>query len=175
MRAFQQTFVFLVLPFMLGIIYLGQKLYKHLGLAALTVVSVLFMALFTNFLPQLTGGVPASLNLNNSGPYYGDHYAHQSDLLAFAWLKNNVPHNAGVRSADYTSAFAHDPHYPFTKTGILPFQVSPNDYVLLQYYQVVKGIVYINVAHNLLPIRLTSQEYANKNLIYTTQDSQIYK
>ena len=174
MRAFQQTFAFLVLPLIVGIFWVGEAL-KRRGTVLVTAMALLMLALFTNFLPQMTGGVRASLNLNNSGPYYGDHYVHKSDLLAFAWLKNVAPRNASVRSADASAALEHDPYYPFTKVGILPFQVNQSSYIVLQYYQVTHNQVYINVAHNLLPVQLSTSEFASKNLIYATQTGRVYK
>jgi uncharacterized membrane protein len=175
MRAFQQCLIFFTLPMLLALYMLVSKVRPSLAIVGVTIYTLFNMLLFSNFLPQLAGGVPAALSLNNSGPYYGAYYAFKSDSTAAEWLKASVPSTADARATCFSSAKTSDPSYPFSKKDILPFQTTSTTYILLCHSQTVDDTLYISVAHNLLPVSLTPASYQDRNLIYSNTNSTIFK
>lgn len=84
-RLFQQSLMFLWLPSVL----LAEQLFFFLGRHRLIGASALFAFLYLNlagFIPELTGGFPPQLPLNNSGIYYNYFYTHSSDITGTHWL-----------------------------------------------------------------------------------------
>lgn len=175
MRAFQQCLFFLIIPFMAMFILIGKRVRPTLTVPVVGVFAVLLFAIYSGLAPQLLGGTTAPLTLNNSGPYYGEYYVYGSDVQAFAWVKQNVPSNTKVHASDYHTANAYMPNYPFALTGVLPFQMSNNDAVLLTHEQYVERTDYVIVGGKLLPVSYSTDFLNNKNLVYNNGGSAYYQ
>ncbi len=63
-----------------------MKKYSLIGAAGLFAFLYLNLA---GFIPQITGGFPPQLPLNNSGIYYDFFYGHDSDIIGTNWLAAN--------------------------------------------------------------------------------------
>lgn len=85
LRAFLQVLIVLA-PFLA----LGSVLIlRWLGPIATWVasgVALLYFAHLTGIIPQLLGGYPPSVQLNNAGAYYNLYYAHSAERAAGIWL-----------------------------------------------------------------------------------------
>lgn len=175
LRAFQQNLIFFS-TLIIGVLYLFfEKIKRGLGLPALTFYIALSSALFTGLIPQITGGLDAQLNLNNSGQYYGSYYVHAGDLKGFEWANANISHSSNLHASIFTTAKEHDLGYPFSEVGILPFQLSKDDYVLLQDYQVKDSKVYIDDNYEKILVALNQNYYKmNRSLIYNNTQDNIY-
>jgi len=174
LRAFQQCLFFFIIPILLALQVVFDKIIPKYTVTIAALYAFALFVVYTGFITQLTGGIPAPLALNNNGPYYGQYYAHETDLAAFKWLGANINTKTLVHANNFSSAFAHDPHYPFHLQGILPFQLSPDDSVLLQYDQVVQHIDYITVEGELLPVEYNPSFLSTKDLIYNNGGSTYY-
>jgi hypothetical protein len=85
LRAFQQVLIVLA-PFLA----LGNVIFfRWLGPAAAWAasgVALLYFTHLTGTIPQLLGGYPPSLQLNNAGSYYDLYYARPEERTASSWL-----------------------------------------------------------------------------------------
>jgi uncharacterized membrane protein len=175
-RALQQTLIFMMLPVVIALSWLLSLISNHkIRIVVLCFLVAEFYITFTGFLPQLTGGQSPQYNLNNSGSQYSLYYYHQSDALAFMWLKMNVSKLSSVRAAYYGTAYADDYKYPFSKVGILPDQINSHDYVVLGYSQVRNHIVYVNVKNNFYPVYINPSQYSDKSRLYSNNGDQIFR
>ncbi len=176
MRAFQQELVFLVIPIMSMAYALSKSKYAPFANISMTMIVLFFMSLYSGLLPQLMGGVPAQLNLNNSGPYFDAYYIQLSDKKTFDWMESNIALGSSVKGNKFASAKAYNPTYPFGQSGILPFQLNNKDYVMLDYDQVKREFTYILIAGKLIKVDVPKEDYANnKNLLFSTSQTELYK
>ena len=53
-------------------------------------VAVVFFLSLTGVIPQVLGGYPAQLHLNNAGPYYDRYYLHTQDASGVKWLQHRI-------------------------------------------------------------------------------------
>lgn len=173
-RAFTQAYIVLALPIILALDLVSQKIFKRYSAIAVLIISLFLVSLYSGYLSQFTGGLHKYLSLNNSGQSYGAFYTHKSDILAYAWIQHNIPKTVDVHAPDYgyATAVAYNPTYPFGGSGILPFQVTNESYVLLAYSQTHDHIVYS--FGSLIALSVNKYLYSNRNLIYSTNETQLY-
>ena len=66
-----------------------------MGPAAAAIVALVILFSTVGLMPQLLGGYPAQLNLNNSGDYYDAYYVHDQEIAALNWLGEQLRHAPG--------------------------------------------------------------------------------
>ncbi|HET9172606.1 MAG TPA: DUF2206 domain-containing protein [Actinospica sp.] len=138
LRAFQQG-IFFFGPFMAaGLIWLLSWLRKAM-VPAVCAFSAFLLLDLSGVLPQVTGGYPAQLALNNSGQYYDLYYPTQPEYDAAVWLELQVAPNGPESWTNEQTAEAESFTYSEIQsiyTGpivadIYPAVISPTDYVFL--------------------------------------------
>src|SRR6185312_15298505 len=106
LRALQQA-LFLVAPILvIGSLVVFKWLGKVWAVRVATGVALLFLISTIGVMPQILGGYPAQLNLNNSGAYYNDYYTHPEEIGALQWLggqPGTLP--GGVQAEPFTDLF----------------------------------------------------------------------
>lgn len=176
LRAFQQGLIFLLLPMVILLSQMTQRMWPQLRTALATLGITLIFFLFTGMFAQILGGASPSLGMNNTGLYYGLYYSPEADARAFTWIKQNIDKKSDVRAANFNKAFMHDPDYVFSRAGILPSQVEPNTYVYLDQSQVLKQKVYTYYDGSSLIMTFPTDFYdITKNQIYSTSSTRIYR
>jgi uncharacterized membrane protein len=176
-RFFMQAYLVLALPMMLVIEKVSNLLPRRLMHMVVGAAVVILIAIYTNFLPQLTGGLPAVLSLNNSGPYYGLYYAAPSDLEAADWVQSNLPAGTSVSTDDYAVIQAYYPNYTLhlDNAGSLPFQVPSGSYIMLTADQVREHDLYIDERVNPQGVALAQDEYSKYDLVYSSGTNEVYR
>ena len=116
LRAFLQALIVFA-PFVaIGSAVLCSPAGKKWGLRISSVIAISYFLSLTGVIPQILGGYPAQLHLNNSGQYYDIYYVHPQEVTAIQWLEDNAPTNdAGqiqseVETDKYTFSPAPDIH-----------------------------------------------------------------
>jgi uncharacterized membrane protein len=180
LRAFQQALIILS-PFLaVGAAILLSWLRSWANHAAAG-LGLAFLASLTGLLPQLTGGYPAQLHLNNAGPSYDVYYPHQQDLAAADWLTTHIPVRPGdVQYQIETHRFASYPLPALNAAGsradIFPTLLRTDGVVLLDYTVVTKHRAVIAAEGDQLsyayPMRLLQQ---TKSLVYDNGGAQVYR
>ncbi len=107
LRFFQQLLIIISLPITLGLFGLLRFISesKRLTLVALS-FAILFLHL-SGFIPQMLGGYPPQLALNNAGGYYESYYITANDKYAMRWLTTEVANGQSV----YMDNFAGNRFY----------------------------------------------------------------
>jgi uncharacterized membrane protein len=85
-RAFQQALFGLAPCVALAARDLVRVLRRPAATYALGAASIISISSLTGFLPQLTGGYVAQLDLSNTGVYYAEYYTTPEELAAARWL-----------------------------------------------------------------------------------------
>jgi len=176
LRAFQQALILLVIPMLVLVASLTRRLPGWSRNALAIMITVFLFLLFNGLFAQILGGTSPSLSLNNQGLYFGLYYATEADARAFAWLKTNVSPTSDVRAENFNKAFMHDPSYPFSASGILPFQVTPGTYVYVDPNQVLGQKLYTHYSDEALIMTFPLGYYfIAKNQVYSTTSTGIYR
>ena len=84
-RMFQQTLIITALP----IVCAAQLVLSVFGKFKRYPVALFFALLFldlSGFVPQVLGGYPPQLALNNAGVYYDLYLTHRGETISYAWL-----------------------------------------------------------------------------------------
>ena len=181
LRAFQQA-LFLVAPVLVsGSIFLFQPLGRVWAprAAAIVALGVLFSTI--GLMPQLLGGYPAQLNLNNGGVYYDAYYVHPQEIAALDWLgqqHGTLP--AGVQ-ADLTSdrwTFKNPADISDDQivTDFYPTLLRRPTWVVLGYSTLHSGVSWFVGNGNLTPYKYPVGVLgASKDLVYDNGGTRIYK
>jgi uncharacterized membrane protein len=185
LRAFQQA-LFLVAPVLVsGSIFLLQPLGRVWAPRAAAVVALVILFSTIGLMPQLLGGYPAQLNLNNSGDYYDAYYVHDQEIAALDWLgqqPGTLP--AGVQAnvqADITSdrwTFKNPGDISASQvvTDFYPTLLRKSTWVVLGYSTVRSGVSYFVGNGNLIPYKYpVGVLKASKDLVYDNGSTWIYK
>lgn len=180
-RAFQESLI------LLGPMLVGGSLtlFSFTGTAwagRLSAAVVLGIFVSTSgFLPQVLGGYPAQLNLNNSGSYYNIDYMHYQEVAAVAWLGSEPGVVAdGVQAAFNSERFAFTSPSDVTGlegvTGIYPPLVKKQSWLVVSYWTMHADrstffydgdqVTYV------YPLKFLQN---SKNLVYNNGGAEIYK
>jgi uncharacterized membrane protein len=181
LRALQQSLIITAPLLVMGSFIIFKPLGEVWSKRIATVVALVFLVSTVGFLPQILGGYPAQLNLNNSGVYYDNYYTHPQEVEAVQWLGRQygtLP--AGVQAENFTDLFyfkgPNDISGRQSVTDIYPTLIQKSTYVVLGYATVRTGIATTSVNGNLVsyryPMDLLKQ---NKNLVYDNGSTVIYK
>jgi uncharacterized membrane protein len=180
LRAFQQSLILVAPILVLGSFALFKPLGRVWSARAATVLALGFLVSTIGVMPQILGGYPAQLSLNNSGVYYNDYYLHPQEAEAVNWLgtqPETLP--AGVQAENYTDMYYFKGQHATGAeyvTDIFPTLVRKSTWVLLGYSTVRTGIATAPVDGDLVPYRYpTGLLNQNKNLVYNDGGTVIYK
>lgn len=186
LRAFQQA-LFVLAPFLAyGMVVAAGPLRRRAPIGAAGAGLVFYLSL-TGVLPQLTGGYPAQLHLNNAGRYYDVYYLHPGEVQGIAWLDrvagrtdvqaeietdrytlNRVQARLGTRLGTGLSTRPIDDIYPTL--------LRRDAYVFLGYATVHKGQATVVYAGDLITYDYPMPVLASaKDLIYTNGSAQIFR
>jgi uncharacterized membrane protein len=181
LRALQQA-LFLIAPILVIGSFVAFKWFGSLWAARVaTWVALLFLIFTVGVMPQVLGGAPAQLNLNNSGVYFNDYYAHPEEIGALQWLggqPETLP--GGVQAEPFTDLFffkaQNDVDGRQYVTDIFPTLVRKSTWVVLGYSTVHTGIATAFVNGDLVPYRYPMGFLRqNKDLVYNNGGTVIYK
>ena len=173
LRAFQQA-LFLVAPVLVsGSIFLFQPLGRVWAPRAAAIVALVVLFSTIGLMPQLLGGYPAQLSLNNSGVYYDAYYVHPQEIAALDWLGQQpgaLP--AGVQ-ADLTSdrwSFKNpgDISADQIVTDFYPTLLRKSTWVVLGYSTVRMGSSWFvgNVQSDFVHVSCSAWRKTSKDLVY---------
>jgi uncharacterized membrane protein len=182
LRAFQEALILIAPVLVVGSLALFRFLGQRWGLVAAGVVCIGLLSSTTGLLPQVLGGYPAQLSLNNSGQYYEMYYTQPQEVSAIDWLSyepDTLPTN--VQAENYTDRFTFTTFNAVSGQQVLsdiyPTVVRKSSWVILGYIAVTKGIATTTATTG----PLVTYEYpiaflkATKNLVFNDGGSEVYK
>jgi uncharacterized membrane protein len=145
-------------------------------------LAIAFFLSLTGVIPQLLGGYPAQLDLNNSGEYYDIYYVHPQEISAFEWAQNNIPANqldqvqSEVESDRYNVTLPTSYAPVSTGNDIYPTLLRMDSYVFLGYANIVKDQATFDYDGSMLaytyPLGLLQ---STRDLLYSSDGAQIYR
>jgi len=176
-RLYVQSLILLSNFTIIGCTYLLLKFgMKKLSYTITSALIVLFFMYSNGFVYQIIGGTPVLL-LNNFGAEYDQFYITQPEINSAKWLENNGDNNR-ILYADQVAclrltSFGHTMKCDY---NILPSTIDKSSYVYLSNTNLQEGKVYKNYGTDFLtyttPIEFLNN---NKNLIYNSKGSEIFK
>jgi uncharacterized membrane protein len=181
LRAFQQSLIVLA-PFLAaGSIAALSWIARSRVTAVASLVALVFFLSLTGVIPQVLGGYPAQLHLDNSGKYYDIYYAHPQERRAFAWLERRVASerrrhaDAQIQADLYT--FNRLRSFGSTREDdIFPTLLRPGTYDFLGDSNVTQKISTFTFAGDEITYRYPFPLLdTTKNLIYASNGAQIYR
>ena len=172
LRAFQQALI-IVSPFVaFGTVAIFRWLGDRWSLALSYGLAVVLFLSLSGVLPQVLGGYPPQLNLNNAGEYYDLYYVHPQEVEAIRWLGWLVAGERRHVQPEYaTDRYTLNRLQTFTGTtleeDIWPSLLRKDSHVFLGFQTVTKGEAAISYEGDLIlyryPLALIKRE---KDLIY---------
>ena len=181
LRAFQESLLVIAPVLVAGSCLVFRPLGESRAIRAAAAVGLTLFASTIGFVPQILGGYPAQLNLNNSGADYDAYYTHPQEVAAVNWLSSQpgvLP--AGVQAENITDRFAFTS--PGTVSGqqviadIYPTLIRPSSWVILGYATIHTGQASVFYEGNLIayayPVGILQ---ASKNLVYDDGGAEIYR
>lgn len=145
-------------------------------------IAILFFSSLVGIIPQVLGGYPAQLNLNNSGQYYNIFYTHPQGITAINWLQARIstgPDEKGQPEVQMDN-FTYSELQTFTHLRInnnsFPTLLQKNSYVFLGYPTVAKGQATLADAGDLItytyPVAFLN---STDDLVYSSNGALIYR
>lgn len=170
-RLFQQTLIITSLVIIFGAEFILGFLGKYKTYAVALLFAFMFLDL-SGFIPQLLGGYPAQMALNNSGLYYDIYYVHDGENIAANWLTTSGT-GSSISADQYASV--RFPDYPFLKNHIVsPVDASDyNTYLYQDYANLYSGNYAVFLNGDVIEYIYRSP-LASGNLVYDNHDSKIY-
>jgi hypothetical protein len=180
LRAFQQS-LFILAPFLaVGSVHVfgwfGRAVSTRLAIGT----AIFFFLSLTGVVPQVLGGYPPQLHLNNSGDYYDLYFAHPQDAAVVAWLQSRVAAEGG---GEIQSTVPQDRYsYALVSSGDIaiegpfPALIRPSSYVLLSSTVLDKQQDSVTYQGTTLTYRFPLEFLEEtKNLIYSSPGSAVYR
>ena len=172
LRAFQESLILIAPMLVTGSLVIFSPLRDRWAPAAAAAVSIGLFVSTSGLMPQVLGGYPAQLNLNNSGQYYEIYYIHPEEAAAVGWLESKP----GTITDGVQGFYAP---YEFTSPGsadIYPPLIRQSSCVILGYSTLRTGRATTTYDGDLVtyayPIAFLQD---NKNLVYDNGGAEIYK
>jgi len=151
-------------------------------LCASSTTAILFFLSLTGVFPQVFGGYPAQLNLNNSGLYYDIYYLHPQEVAAIEWLQDDVSTNTlgQIQSEVETDRYTFNEVQTFTGLSpvndIFPTLLRRDAYIFLGYTTVTKDQATFSYSGDLItyqyPIGMLN---STRDIVYSSNGARIYK
>lgn len=181
LRVFEQALILIAPVLVVGSITIFRFLGDKWSLRVAAVICLGIYSSTTGLLPQLLGGYPAQLSLNNSGAYYDAYYTHPQEAAAVQWLSHQrevLPANVQAPFSPYRYLFT-DPADVTAQEFIsdaFPLLVRPSSWVILGYATVRDDLAAASYSGNLIlykyPVALLR---ISKNLVYNDGGAEIYR
>ena len=181
LRAFQEALIMIAPVLVIGSLTVFAPLGEVWRARAATVVCLGVFFSTTGLMPQLLGGYPPQLNLNNSGQYYNTYYVHPQEVAAVNWLANKpgvVPDGLQASSPPNRFNFLA----PSDVTGrqfvipVFPTLIERKAWLLLDYATVTThhatATLDGDLVNYIFPMGLVEN---SKNLVYNNGGAEIYK
>jgi uncharacterized membrane protein len=179
LRAFQQALMILA-PFLATGLLICFRWLRRGGDLIAVAFAMVFLASLIGVLPQLTGGYPAQLQLNNSGDYYDAYYTGDPERAALEWLAgapeaiDNVQFTALTDRLTTPRLESHLGTSP--RDDILPPYLRRSSYVLLDATVVTRRIGVTASAGNTIEYRYPTELLQSaRNLVYSNGFAQVYR
>jgi uncharacterized membrane protein len=176
LRAFQQALLVLA-PFVtIGSVWLAGVLGRRLASVASGALSLVLLSSLTGLMPQVLGGYPAQLTLNNSGQYYNLFYSSPQEVAAARWLAAHAPAGATVASnSALAEALANYVNLGYAGDIFPTLLVDHGPFVFLGYAEVHLGQAVVTESGNFLTYNYPIQFLdTSLNLVYASPDDRIY-
>ncbi|MFF7632731.1 hypothetical protein ACFZB9_06200 [Kitasatospora sp. NPDC008050] len=178
LRAFQQGLFFFA-PFVAaGTLWVV----RWAGRRAVPIACALILGLFldlTGVVPQLLGGYPAQLQLNNAGQYYDIYYPSTEERLAAYWLEQSLAGRKPmpvVQTESYTFSRLQTLITGPAIGDIFPTDLGTNPYVVLGTTTVRTDQVTFYYQGDLVTYRYPMGLLdSTKDQIYSSEGAEIYK
>jgi hypothetical protein len=181
LRALQQALILVAPILVIGSFVLFKPFGRVWSKRLATVLAFVFMISTIGVMPQILGGYPAQLSLNNSGIYYNDYYTHPQDIDALQWLgeqPNRLP--GSVQAEDVVQNWyftdAGDISGSQYVTDIYPILIRKATFLVLGDTTVHsdRAAAYVDgdVIDYRYPFKVLDQ---NKNLVFNNGSTEIYK
>jgi uncharacterized membrane protein len=174
LRAFQESLILIAPILVCGSLMIFSPLRERWAPAAAAAVCVGIFVSTSGLMPQVLGGYPAQLNLNNSGLYYEIYYIHPQEMAAVGWLGGQP----GATTNNVQGSYSPN-RYEFTSTNytdIYPPLVRRSSWLILGYSTLQTGRATTSYDGDLVtyayPIAFLQD---NKNLVYDNGGAEIYK
>jgi hypothetical protein len=181
LRAFQEALIMIAPLLVIGSLTVFSPLGEVWRARAATVVCLGFFFSTIGLMPQLLGGYPPQLNLNNSGQYYNNYYVHPQELAAVNWLAGKpgvLP--TGLEASTPPDRF--DFTAPSDVTGrqfvipAFPTLIERKAWLLLDYATVRTQVATADIDSDLINYRFPMALVENsKNLVYNNGGAEIFK
>ncbi|HYK32790.1 MAG TPA: DUF2206 domain-containing protein [Streptosporangiaceae bacterium] len=181
LRVFQQALIIIAPVLVAGAFTIFKPLGDRWAAFATAAVCLGIFISTTGLLPQVLGGYPAQLSLNNSGQYYSSYYMNQQDEAGVQWLSGQsgvLP--SGIQATHFSNKFLFGA--PSEVTGqqfiedAFPPLLRQHAWVVLDY-----PVLHTDVATASYDGDLIAYKYpleildTNKNLVYNNGDIEIYR
>jgi uncharacterized membrane protein len=181
LRAFQEALILIAPVLVAGSLIAFSPLGRVWKQRTAAAVCIGIFVSTTGLLPQLTGGYPAQLSLNNSGSYYDIYYMHPQEEAAVGWLRGKpgvLPD--GIQAENVTDQFYFNGRSDVSGgqfiADIYPSLVRRSSWVMLSYSTVHTGEASVFYDGDILtyayPIEFLQD---NKNLVYNNGGAEIYR
>jgi uncharacterized membrane protein len=174
LRAFQETLILIAPVLVAGSLTAFSPLGRVWAPRVAAAVCIGIFTSTTGLLPQVLGGYPAQLNLNNSGTYYQIYYMHPQEEAAKAWLRGRGVFPDAVQASYETRRFSLDVQQPVT--DIFPPLVRQSSWAIVGYSTLHTGQAVSEYNGNTLyyeyPLGILQN---SKNLVYNNGGAEIYK
>ncbi|WP_327066255.1 DUF2206 domain-containing protein [Kitasatospora sp. NBC_01302] len=181
LRAFQQGLFFFA-PFIAAGSLWAFRWARRWALPLAGTLAVAFFLDLTGAVPQVIGGYPPQLNLNNAGQYYDIYYVQPQERSAIGWLeqlttddqKQNV--QSEVQTDRYTFSRLQTLIRGRALDDIYPTLVGSNSYVFLGSTTVTKDEATTFYRGDLVTYRYpTALLDTTKNEIYSSDGAEIFR
>jgi uncharacterized membrane protein len=157
LRVFQESLVVIAPLLVAGSIAIFRVFGEARAPRIAAAVAVGIFISTTGLLPQVLGGYPAQLSLNNSGTYYDDYYVHTQEAAGTQWLSMQL----GVLPSGVQATHAAN---RFLFTG--PSSVTGQQFIEDAFPSLLRAHAWVIVDYSILHTGLASISYDGDNILY---------
>jgi hypothetical protein len=130
LRVYQQALLVLAPVIVLGLVTALQAIGRA-GRVLSTVLVTGTLVITSGLLPQLIGGYPPQLDLNNAGPYYRAYYASAADLATARWVREHLPADVSISADSAATATLRSTTGTYPLEGVAPGTVPADAHLVL--------------------------------------------
>jgi uncharacterized membrane protein len=184
LRAFQEALILAAPVLVVGSLAIFSPFGQRWSFKISAAVCVVIFASTSGFLPQILGGYPPQLNLNDSGQYYDDYYSHPTDVAAASWLAHqpSLVHDGvqtpfGNSTANiFASLSSSDSNVSASLSNLYPVLIRRDSWVILSYGVVHTGRAPLSAYGQLIAYHFPMQLLeSGKDRVYDNGSDEIYK
>jgi uncharacterized membrane protein len=170
-RLFQQTLVIIALPMVFALLWILSRVKKIRYNVAALVFGLMFLHL-SGFVPQLIGGYPPQMALNNDGIYHDIYYDHKGEVVSSRWL---AARDDGQIIAADPYAKMQFPNYPLQKERVFnPLKTDDREsYLFHDYANVQKGVYTSFIGGDVIQYTY-DDNHERRPLFYSNPVSKVY-